>query len=144
MERGVPRTESNPIEIVQQPTTPPSPTTGSKRSHSPSEHSPEGNKRAKISLEATACLASDEATTCLAPPPNPIASKIYTGGLEAALDSSTSLGTGDIFFMDGFRDRWCRCSTVKHPLFLIKSHQSHHRLFFLLVSTIAPNSTIST
>jgi E3 ubiquitin-protein ligase UBR7 len=116
MEQGIPPTESNPIDIVQQPTTPPpsSPATGSKRLHSPSEHSPGGNnKRAKISCEASTC--------CLAPPPNPIASKIYTGGLEAALDPSQSLGTGDIFFIDGFRDRWCRCSKVK----------KNHSLFFL-------------
>ncbi|KAF7760254.1 hypothetical protein Agabi119p4_10930 [Agaricus bisporus var. burnettii] len=97
-------TENDPVEVIQQSTSPPpSPTvTGSKRPHSPSELSSGESKRAKTSCETVACLA---------PPINPVADKIYTGGLEAALNSSTSLGTGDIFFMDGFRDRWCRCST---------------------------------
>lgn len=50
---------------------------------------------------------------CLAPPANSIAQ-----GMLASLsaEKSSSLGTGDLFLMDGFRDRWCRCSSCNDRL----------------------------
>ncbi|KAJ3569823.1 hypothetical protein NP233_g4802 [Leucocoprinus birnbaumii] len=108
LEQGLTRGEDDKVEIEQTPDTP---MTRSKRPLSPSEHSPE-SKRIRTSYDTA------EATSriCLAPPSNPVASRIFAGGLKAALDSSTSLGTGDIFLTEGFRDRWCRCDTCQPPL----------------------------
>jgi len=93
-------------------------TTGSKRSLSPSDGSPE-TKRIRTSYDTT----KSKPKMCLAPPSNPVASKIYGQGIKAALSASTSLGAGDIFFMEGFRDRWCHCATClpflhAHPYLL--------------------------
>lgn len=103
LEQGFSRGESVKVEIEQTPDTP---MTRSKRPLSPSDHSPE-SKRIRTSYDTI----EPTSRTCLAPPSNPIASRIFAGGLKAALDPSTSLGTGDIFFTEGFRDRWCRCDT---------------------------------
>ncbi|KXN82937.1 Protein mlo2 [Leucoagaricus sp. SymC.cos] len=102
LEQGNIRDENAPLDIVESPDTL---MTGSKRPLSPSDHSPE-SKRVRTSYD------TPESTprTCLAPPSNPVISRIFAGGLKAALDPSTSLGTGDIFFKEGFRDRWCRCT----------------------------------
>lgn len=80
---------------------------GTKRPLSPSSSSlggPEA-KRAKSSPDAAASSAP-----CLAPPQDPLAQLILTS-LEGP-DHNTSLGTGDIFFTLGFRERWCRCASV--------------------------------
>ncbi|PFH48579.1 hypothetical protein AMATHDRAFT_65046 [Amanita thiersii Skay4041] len=57
---------------------------------------------------------------CLAPPENPIAQKIFA---DLSSAKSPSLGTGDLFLTDGFRNRWCRCESClaslnAHPYLL--------------------------
>ena len=52
---------------------------------------------------------SDTTSTCLAPPISLIAKAIFE------CDSTTigsTLGAGDIFLTDGWRQRWCRCDKV--------------------------------
>jgi len=53
---------------------------------------------------------------CLALPQDRIAQQILSN--LATADGSISLGTGDIFLTEGFRDRWCRCSSVSVNCFL--------------------------
>ena len=53
--------------------------------------------------------------TCLAPPSNPIAQNVIA--LCNSPNADGSLGTGDIFLKDGWRERWCRCSSVSFTLF---------------------------
>ncbi|EGN94427.1 hypothetical protein SERLA73DRAFT_114653 [Serpula lacrymans var. lacrymans S7.3] len=60
-------------------------------------------------------------TSCLAPPCNPVATKVFEGRTSTNIDSS--LGTGDIFLTEGWRERWCRCSCClpsleSHPYLL--------------------------
>ncbi|PPR01204.1 hypothetical protein CVT26_016085 [Gymnopilus dilepis] len=47
--------------------------------------------------------------TCLAPAQDPLAQKIMSASNK--WEPETSLGTGDIFFTLGFRDRWCHCDS---------------------------------
>lgn len=102
---SIPSCDNDAPVNVEEPTT--TSITGSKRSLSPSDGSPE-TKRIRTSYDTT----KSKPKMCLAPPSNPVASKIYGQGLKAALNTATSLGAGDIFFMEGFRDRWCHCTTV--------------------------------
>lgn len=50
-------------------------------------------------------------SSCLAPPPNPIAQKIFS--LRDSPVYDMSLGAGDVFLTDGWRERWCRCNSVR-------------------------------
>ncbi|KAF9451597.1 hypothetical protein P691DRAFT_699086 [Macrolepiota fuliginosa MF-IS2] len=103
LEQGLPHDGITPLEVDVSLTTP---MTGAKRPLSPSDHSPE-SKRIRTSYGTPELMR----TACLAPPSNSAASQIFAGGIRAALDQATSLGTGDIFFKEGFRNRWCRCAT---------------------------------
>ena len=78
--------------------------TGMKRPLSPSMTDMPGAKRARGIITWSASTGP-----CLAPPPNVTAGKIFTNykGPFASVN-----GTGDIFFSEGFRTRWCRCSSV--------------------------------
>ena len=53
-------------------------------------------------------------TSCLAPPPNPVAQNIFA--LRNSVDNSASLGMGDVFLTEGWRERWCRCLSVGSTL----------------------------
>lgn len=81
---------------------------GTKRPRSPSAtadtNSPE-SKRARASPGP----ASSSATPCLAPSLNMIAIKIFT---SRAVDD-VSLGAGDIFLTEEWRNRWCHCGSVR-------------------------------
>jgi len=57
---------------------------------------------------------------CLAVPQNLIAQQILSN--LATADGSISLGTGDIFLKEGFRDRWCRCSSVRVTSSFLQSY----------------------
>lgn len=46
---------------------------------------------------------------CLAPSRNPIAPQIYA----SLTNGDASLGAGDIFLTDGWRNRWCQCNSVR-------------------------------
>lgn len=77
---------------------------GQKRSRAQSFHSEEPErKKQHISLEPSA--------PCLAPAPNPIAQAILQGS-QLLSDSNASLGAGDVFLTEGWRERWCRCNRV--------------------------------
>lgn len=54
-------------------------------------------------------VPSTSANSCLAPPMNAVAQKIFA---DLPTAKSPYLGTGDLFLTDGFRDRWCRCQAV--------------------------------
>jgi len=59
----------------------------------------------------------DELTSsipCLAPPQEPLARKFLSSSNK--WEPETSLGTGDIFFTLGFKDRWCHCDSCLPPL----------------------------
>ena len=78
---------------------------GAKRPLSPSALEPDA-KRAK-SLSNTSLSQSKP---CLAPSQDFITRKIFDDlGL---LDSSSSLGAGDVFCTFNFRERWCHCDSV--------------------------------
>lgn len=49
---------------------------------------------------------------CLAPPVNTISEVIYTNLAPDLKVSRSSLGAGDVFLTEGWRQRWCRCSHV--------------------------------
>ena len=75
---------------------------------------------AKRHRSSSAADHLQSATSCLAPPQNPLASKIVTELSSSEL--STSLGAGDIFLTDGFRERWCHCNAVSsHQLPIVFS-----------------------
>ena len=80
---------------------------GIKRPLSPSSSAADGPeaKRAKSSPDVAA-----SSSPCLAPPQDPLA-QLILASLEGP-DHDTSLGTGDVFFTLGFRERWCRCASV--------------------------------
>lgn len=80
-------------------------TAGIKRPHSPSNIDVPEAKRAR----GTSVTPVPRPSPCLAPRPNPIAEKIFA---NYKVPNESSLGTGDIFLSEGFRDRWCRCASV--------------------------------
>lgn len=96
---------------------------GTKRPRSPStttdNNSPE-TKRARASSGPAASSAP-----CLAPPPNMTSDKIFTS--RAAND--VSLGSGDIFLTEGWRDRWCHCDSCRPSLqsrpFLLQEEETY-------------------
>lgn len=55
-------------------------------------------------------VPSTSANSCLAPPVNAVAQKIFA---DLSTAKSPCLGTGDLFLTEGFRDRWCRCKAVR-------------------------------
>lgn len=104
-----------PAEIISSETptkseesgTPGDATIGSKRRLStPPDGIPEG-KRVKATLASV---------NCLAPPPNSIAESIYA---SIATDSTLTIGTGDLFLAEGFRQRWCHCHNVNSNVFIL-------------------------
>lgn len=48
---------------------------------------------------------------CLAPQSNPTAQRILSA-LERPTNTADTLGAGDVFLTDGWRERWCRCNAV--------------------------------
>lgn len=66
------------------------------------------NKRLRSSPDAE---SSTHTTICAAPSQNSIAGQIFTAA-NKKVDLAERLGTGDIFLTEGFRERWCRCSSV--------------------------------
>ncbi|KDQ53835.1 hypothetical protein JAAARDRAFT_60941 [Jaapia argillacea MUCL 33604] len=74
---------------------------GSKRPHleSVDEHEERETKRPRGSPSSPS-----SPSRCLAPPPNPISQKILSTG-------APDLGVGDIFLTEGWRERWCQCTS---------------------------------
>ncbi|KAH9828517.1 uncharacterized protein C8Q71DRAFT_719259, partial [Rhodofomes roseus] len=77
------------------------PDVGEKRARSADEEEVPSAKRPRVSTEPSA------SPPCLAPPENPVAQK--------TLDCSSSgdLGAGDVFLTEGWRERWCKCESVR-------------------------------
>ncbi|KAL0581428.1 hypothetical protein V5O48_000582 [Marasmius crinis-equi] len=73
---------------------------GQKRPISPSSPPEQEAKRQRLS-------PSGSGNPCLVPTPHPLSARIYAQMKENA--SNTTPGTGDLFFTEGFRDRFCRC-----------------------------------
>jgi len=82
---------------------------GIKRALSPSASNVPDAKRARGTSQAP----TRPSGSCLAPKPNSVAQ-----GIIANRDNpfETSLGTGDIFLVEKFRERWCRCASVGMPI----------------------------
>ncbi|KZT02862.1 uncharacterized protein LAESUDRAFT_762511 [Laetiporus sulphureus 93-53] len=82
---------------------------GEKRTHSADPASVPEAKRARVSPEPETKGAAS--SPCLAPPPNPVAQDIISRLLSESdtAASDDSLGKGDIFLTEGFRERWCKC-----------------------------------
>lgn len=82
-------------------------------------------------------VPSASANSCLAPPANAVAQKIFAG-LSTA--KSPGLGTGDPFLTEGFKDRWCRCKAVGPGVLLMRlmmmgtMNQVHDTIGFLSAS----------
>jgi E3 ubiquitin-protein ligase UBR7 len=55
-------------------------------------------------------VSSSLPSSCVAPPPDPVAQKVLA--LCGSSNPNTSLGHGDVFLTEGWRQRWCRCSSV--------------------------------
>lgn len=98
--------------------------TGSKRLRSASPDETGATKRARGSFVVIAPTPSQ----CLAPPPSTLAQTILAGDLTS---DSSSLGTGDVFLTDGFRERWCRCPCVCHL------SRAHHQFYLRLFAVSA-------
>jgi len=78
--------------------------TGIKRPRSPRSLSSTDVPEAKRPRE------SSGSSNCRAPTPDPIALKVLA--LCNCSNADTSLGNGDVFLTEGWRERWCRCSSV--------------------------------
>ncbi|KAG1725877.1 uncharacterized protein EDB91DRAFT_1167056 [Suillus paluster] len=75
---------------------------GQKRSRTQSLHLEEPDRKKQH-------ISPEPSSPCLAPAPNPIAQTI-SQGLQRPSDTKASLGAGDVFLTEGWRERWCRCS----------------------------------
>jgi len=82
--------------------------TGIKRPRSPRSLSSTDVPEAKRPRE------SSGSSNCRAPTPDPIALKVLA--LCNCSNADTSLGNGDVFLTEGWRERWCRCSSCMASL----------------------------
>ncbi|KAH9950773.1 hypothetical protein B0H21DRAFT_721604 [Amylocystis lapponica] len=118
-------TETSAVEVQSSAEAEPgtTPDTGEKRTRSPTAEDAPHAKRARVSLEPPVFAP------CLAPTPNAIAQKIYARSELSISDPNAgacepvSLGKGDVFLTEGWRERWCRCdnclpSLNAHPYLL--------------------------
>lgn len=90
-----------------------------KRPLSPSVLDGPEAKRPKANADSTvesttSASVSALSDLCLAPPQHPLAQTVLSALTES--DVNMSLGTGDIFFTLGFRERWCHCASVRHTI----------------------------
>lgn len=95
-------------------------TAGQKRARSSSAADEPQTKRVRegeAESNGTNGVHTSQCSPCLAPPSNSFAQKIYA---QSDSSGTSSLGTGDIFLTEGWRDRWCRCPSVR---FSSSSHQ---------------------
>lgn len=79
-------------------------TVGVKRALSPSDFNVPDAKRARGTSQAPIRTSG----SCLAPKRNTLAQRI----IENRDNTASSLGTGDVFLTENFRERWCRCASV--------------------------------
>ncbi|KAF8066739.1 hypothetical protein FPV67DRAFT_1204345 [Lyophyllum atratum] len=86
-------------------------TAGNKRPLSPSATDVPEAKRLRPTSPTP--IPPPAVPVCLAPPPNSTAQKIFA---QRDAPEELSLGTGDLFLSEDFRDRWCRCASCLPPL----------------------------
>ncbi|KAF8587623.1 hypothetical protein K439DRAFT_1385634 [Ramaria rubella] len=90
---------------------------------------------AVIPLASSSVPQTEPLSSCLAPPVNPTAqhvlNRLHTqnaNSMSSASDSST-IGSGDIFLTDGWRERWCRCpecfSSLEHHPYLLEEEETY-------------------
>ncbi|KAJ3476436.1 hypothetical protein NLI96_g11158 [Meripilus lineatus] len=104
-------------------------TAGQKRARSSSAADEPQTKRVRegeAESNGTNGVHTSQCSPCLAPPSNSFAQKIYA---QSDSSGTSSLGTGDIFLTEGWRDRWCRCpsclpSLEAHP-YLFKEEETY-------------------
>lgn len=108
----------DPDEQTVDVTEPSTSSSGSKRPLSPTAvvHSTAA-KKARLSPTPTI-----PSVRCLAPGPSSAVQKYLTSS------PPLSLGAGDLFLTEGFRDRWCRCSDVGYPnsMSVCSNHLNSH------------------
>lgn len=78
---------------------------GIKRPRSVSGPNIQNEKRARTSHTPT----GNNNASCLAPTMNAVAQKVLSN-LKG--DPEISAGAGDVFLVEGWRDRWCHCTNV--------------------------------
>jgi E3 ubiquitin-protein ligase UBR7 len=107
-------------------------TTGEKRARSPSHEDGPQTKRVRASPSEDVKVKKDETpetspnptSRCLAPALNKAAQRVLSAnGIHT--DIPELVGAGDVFLTQGFRDRWCRCSTVWVLVFILLVHPDH-------------------
>ena len=82
---------------------------GGKRGRSHEDAEAPTAKRPRVSTEPSA------SQLCLAPSESPAAQRLLSSTPENATTSVPSLGLGDVFLTEGWRERWCRCQSVRTP-----------------------------
>ncbi|KAF9479826.1 hypothetical protein BDN70DRAFT_806372 [Pholiota conissans] len=96
---------------------------GIKRPLSPSALDGPAAKRPKGSSHTV----PSSSASCLAPPQHPVAKTILSALEGTSKDSA--LGTGDIFFALGFRERWCHCASclpsLKSDPYLLEDEETY-------------------
>ena len=88
--------------------------TGEKRPHSRAGFDFSDAKRPRISNIDELSPADSSSQSCIAPPENSTAQRVFA--LVGSDDISQRIGHGDLFLTDGWRSRWCRCSSVSAML----------------------------
>lgn len=83
--------------------------TGAKRSRSASEDGEPVSKRMKLDEANAGNGTGTQASPCLAPNPTQEVLSL----LQSVEKGDYELFAGDLFLTDDFRERWCKCSSVR-------------------------------
>lgn len=82
---------------------------GAKRSRATSEDGEPASKRMRLDQDDVKDGPSSSVSPCLAPKP----SEEIQSLLHRVEEGDYELFAGDLFLTDDFRDRWCKCSSVR-------------------------------
>ena len=82
---------------------------GEKRSRDVSEDGEPASKRTRLDEDEVGGRTSSSVSPCLAPKP----SEEIRSLLQRVEDGDYELFAGDLFLTEDFRDRWCKCSSVR-------------------------------
>lgn len=109
---------NDPVDIGARPAEEETAVAGEKRLRVASPERDQQTKRPRPSSPPPVKLENDSAngdvplqSPCLAPEPNAKAQSVLSA-MQAGASDTESLGAGDIFLTEGWRDRWCRCTSV--------------------------------